>query len=267
MKVFDRIKEILFEEEEVTTQEVKKNSEIVKEQYEKPIREEKHIKEEHFAEEKPKFELPKKAKVEERTNDLTDNSKYKSDPTFSFPLTLDDEEKRTPKQNRSYNNYYERPSAPRKEVLSSTTLMKEERKSNTPFKPSPIISPVYGILDKNYKKDDIVNKTVEDTTKKALNYDTIRMKAFSEKKVVELEEEPSKSIDELLIDTISIDEEQINDDNDFDESFILDNEETSSPEDILDSMENDLPSDEITTDDALETDLFNLIDSMYERED
>ena len=28
-----------------------------------------------------------------------------------------------------------------------------------PFSPSPVISPVYGILDKNYKKDDIVDKT------------------------------------------------------------------------------------------------------------
>lgn len=27
-----------------------------------------------------------------------------------------------------------------------------------PFKPSPVISPVYGILDKNYRKDDIVDK-------------------------------------------------------------------------------------------------------------
>lgn len=28
-----------------------------------------------------------------------------------------------------------------------------------PFKPSPVISPVYGILDKNYKKDDIVDRS------------------------------------------------------------------------------------------------------------
>ena len=36
----------------------------------------------------------------------------------------------------------------------ATTAKSEEKK----FKPTPIISPVYGILDKNYHKEDIVNK-------------------------------------------------------------------------------------------------------------
>lgn len=57
--------------------------------------------------------------------------------------------------------------------FSSTSTNRETRVENTdrykinsgtlgsgkkPFTPSPVISPVYGILDKNYKKDDIVDK-------------------------------------------------------------------------------------------------------------
>ena len=54
---------------------------------------------------------------------------------------------------------------------------KEEKKS---FKPSPIISPVYGILDKNYKKDDITTKETPVSTYKSdkVTVDDIRNKAY-----------------------------------------------------------------------------------------
>ncbi len=34
----------------------------------------------------------------------------------------------------------------------------EKKEEKTGFRPSPIISPIYGILDKNYKKEDVVQK-------------------------------------------------------------------------------------------------------------
>ena len=51
------------------------------------------------------------------------------------------------------------------------------------FKPTPIISPVYGILDKNYHKEDIVsrNETRTNTYEKSVNessIDAIRNKAY-----------------------------------------------------------------------------------------
>lgn len=54
---------------------------------------------------------------------------------------------------------------------------KEDKKS---FKPSPIISPVYGILDKNYKKDDITTKENTTQTYKSdkVTVDDIRNKAY-----------------------------------------------------------------------------------------
>ena len=37
-------------------------------------------------------------------------------------------------------------------------IKKDESESRKPFTPSPVISPVYGILNKNYRKDEIVDK-------------------------------------------------------------------------------------------------------------
>ena len=76
---------------------------------------------------------------------------------------------------------------------------KEEPKGEKKFKPSPIISPIYGILDKNYKKDEIKTKNDKnhnDREEKTL--DTIRKKAYGEEvkeepKVEKKEEKPIKS--------------------------------------------------------------------------
>lgn len=59
----------------------------------------------------------------------------------------------------------------------SATVSKEEKRT---FKPTPIISPVYGVLDKNYKRDDIVPKKriIETKKSKELTIDDIRNKAF-----------------------------------------------------------------------------------------
>lgn len=56
-------------------------------------------------------------------------------------------------------------------------IKKEDKKT---FKPSPIISPVYGILDKNYKKDDITTKelTVNSYRSDKITVDDIRNKAY-----------------------------------------------------------------------------------------
>lgn len=53
--------------------------------------------------------------------------------------------------------------------------IKEEKKN---FKPTPIISPVYGILDKNYHKEDIVSKADVINNQKEPNVDSIRNKAY-----------------------------------------------------------------------------------------
>lgn len=58
----------------------------------------------------------------------------------------------------------------------------EKKEDRTYFKPSPIISPIYGILDKNYKKEEIVSKRevriTSSYSRENLNVDDVRQKAF-----------------------------------------------------------------------------------------
>ena len=58
----------------------------------------------------------------------------------------------------------------------------EKKEEKTYFKPSPIISPIYGILDKNYKKEDVVQKREIKTTnsfeRDKVSIDDVRKKAY-----------------------------------------------------------------------------------------
>jgi len=65
-------------------------------------------------------------------------------------------------------------------AYSSTSILTKEKPS---FKPTPIISPIYGILDKNYYKDDIVEKkdrmkNSQQTIVANDKFDEIRNKAY-----------------------------------------------------------------------------------------
>ena len=70
------------------------------------------------------------------------------------------------------------------------TYEKKEEKSY--FKPSPIISPIYGILDKNYRKEDVVQKKeirlTTNYTRSNVSVDDIRDKAYGDTKKEEQKE-------------------------------------------------------------------------------
>lgn len=61
----------------------------------------------------------------------------------------------------------------------------DKKDEKTYFKPSPIISPIYGILDKNYKKEDVVQKKeirlTTNYTRSNISVDDIRDKAYGNK--------------------------------------------------------------------------------------
>jgi len=58
----------------------------------------------------------------------------------------------------------------------------ERKEEKSYFKPSPIISPIYGILDKNYKKEDVVQKrdvrVSNSFERDKVSIDDIRKKAY-----------------------------------------------------------------------------------------
>ena len=155
------------------------------------------------------------------------------------------------------------------------------------FKPSPIISPVYGILNEDYRIEDIKDKS---DFEEPLDIESVRKKAFEapkkEEPKVDLYEEETvtvkyaedenekktkeKTIDDLLEDTTdeiidtrpakspnaSIEYDELDKDLDLEEFEEIPEKETKSTKEVEDM------------DDTVESDLFDLIDSMYEnRED
>ena len=101
-----------------------------------------------------------------------------------------------------------------KESFEETEEKQEEEKKI--FKPTPIISPIYGILDKNYHKEDIVSKNEksEDTKQEPL-IDQIRNKAYGtlEDELEDtlfgknsvLNKKPDEELEEIIPDTDDID--------------------------------------------------------------
>ncbi len=96
-------------------------------------------------------------------------------------------------QGRKESNYID--------SIKKETYNKPKREENgvdgKKFKPSPIISPIYGILDKNYKKDEI--RTITDKSfnseKKEKQIDSIRKKAYGRevKEVLKKEDRVEKT--------------------------------------------------------------------------
>lgn len=222
----------------------------------------------------------------------------------------------------------------KKEVKKVT--QKEIKTPEVPrrFRPSPIISPVYGVLDKNYKKDDIVEKNmVFHLQDEEINVDAVRKKAygtledeiesaFDHEQLPKINErmeysyeEDARSIDDILKDTIddSIEvkeevtqsipleevngieeeivepifkedtaelptfeeiinekksvEEELDEENTEKENELLEKENTLKMLDDIEKELDEAKETNVNLEDTLETDLFNLIDSMYEDEE
>lgn len=256
MGLFTKLKDILFEEEVEET--------AVKEK--KEIKEVKDVKE--VAHKKREITLPnnkvrkEEAKVEDLIDDRIKNRDvFKADPTFPFPLAFEEDVKEV--KTRSIKNKLYDTNVRKKEQNSYSLLDVPVEKETEPFRPSPVISPVYGILDKNYKKNDVISKPKKIVSSVKPDFESIRKKAYGTleddientlNKPLDpiIEEEPvNKSIDELLLDTLNIDmTNEINLPKTIDESSIK-TEET----DEFSPLEED----------TLENDLFDLIDSMYEK--
>lgn len=283
MGLFSKLKNVLFEEEEI----------------EVPIEEE--------PKRKPKVELTPKVEKkpvkpityepkEETPSIMSDRELFKAEKTFDFPV-FDDQEfesmkkpslEKEEKKNMSINlfdydkkkmNYVnEKPkTVTRRETFSEQNEIKGRayndsiRKTSQAqkFHPSPVISPVYGVLDKNYKKEDII---VEKEVKKQIDVDDVRKKAFGtleediektlnkpikefyEEEKITLEAKPVKKKEEKSI-------EDLLEESAFDSIELPKEQEEPKPQ-IKPTVENK-PKKEVV-EDTLESDLFDLIDSMYE---
>ncbi len=306
MGLFKKLKDILYDEEDDTRQ-IKITPEMRNEEI--PAKEE------------PK-EVPKKDIVEKDDEIIfskTEEIKTNKEPVESerelfqsnqFPFFDFDEEEFKQNNPPAKKEEVEEPKVERVEVkpnvLEYERTKKVERRMDygryekteitqtterKKFKPSPTISPVYGILNKDYEKEDIQQRNAE----KKVDVQTVRDKAFGERTLKEpvkeetpkvVSEEPKttfyqetntvtisapdnkeqkvKTIDELLEDKDAVKPEV---DEDFSKELSAIEEELDMPK--IDTKVEE-PTEEMKTpvsEDTLENDLFNLIDSMYDNKE
>lgn len=230
MGVFKKLKDVLFDIDEDELPVITKKEEPKKEKQKEEIKLPKY-KEENTIKE---IIIPKE--------EIYEREILTSDSTFNFPLDID--EAPATRSNRSFEVKKEqtRNVEPRNYNFDSD-IGKDKKKVD--FKPTPIISPVYGILDQNYSKDDIIVKT-DIGVKTSL--EEVRKKAYGIKPKNEKSKTDSiKTIDEILME---------------EEPDVLKVTERIKVE--LDDEPEALNKNDLNVEDTIETDLFNLIDSMYE---
>lgn len=290
MGLLNKIKGILFEEVE--------EDEVVstpKSEEKKPIAEK--IEPQRKVEEPVEKSVPKvTAPVKEtKTENLNERDLFKSDNISPF-FDFDEEEfsnmSRVQKPKTTNVMEYERKKRVEKryDMGNFSKIERTEVVEKKKFKPSPIISPVYGILNEDYKPEDIKSKT-DNVVNTGLDFNSVRKKAFGEEtlgepeetyyeesvtvKVKENEEEKQqkvKTIDELLEDTsdVTIDVDEKN--------SVEDKNNKEATNEVADYERIDKDLEEVTAkcdvnktemkkvedDDTLENDLFDLIDSMYD---
>ena len=343
MGVFDKIKNALFEEEYVEVEEkpkakpkkdkVKREKEV--KVHEKPIAKKvilperkEEVEEDDYNDYKPKDEdfeiVPEKEEHEEFNfvddNEFTEQNYYHEEEVPEPRIVEVVKKEETPvveerPQEKEVSSYY---SSSLDDYHSKNlyhggdytdNLSHEygtyEKEKKTVFKPSPIISPIYGILDKNYKKEEIMPKRevhISSYTRERVTVDEVRRKAYgnladdiaADINGDEKKEEPKEEVkeeDNLLVDlsddekpsvssvTMGDAEEYFND---LGLEYNIDYKDSSKERATGRRVTEDYDEEEKKKEDSLVTDakvekkatpdpstddnLFDLIDSMYEDE-
>lgn len=274
MGLFGKIKDILFDEEEVVEESTPKNLEV-----KKPVEEKPQVATEYKP---PVVNRPIKKETVSQENDYVrqEVKEYKMENTFPFPDFDEDEfDSVRPIQKPKTTNVLDYERNKRKErKVEHNRLDRVEVVEKKKFKPSPIISPVYGILNEDYVASDITNRGEPVPQKSSISVESVRKKAFGsldepiKKEVkevyketetvnsyepIERKEQKVKTIDELLEDTadVAIPLEQ--------EEIIPEIEPVKK--EVIEPTMHEKTKTESIDEDTLENDLFDLIDSMYDK--
>ncbi len=294
MAFLSKLKDIFYDKVEV-------DPEDEVEEIEEPIKPVKEVREEKpRVEEIKSFEDELEEIVTEKAEEpVRERDLFRNDKPFTF-TELEDEEDLPPRKSvLDLDNRDVRPAAP---VVEDRTRY-ESPKTDAPrvFKPTPVISPIYGILDKDYKKEEIREKS-ESTSKPIVSatttYDSVRRKAYGtleddledtlnsmnklstndvsnaaddDVNTADLED-ASKTLAELNEKTQKIENlinriEEASDE--LDRTMSIGELEDTAELDNFETEDNKTvgtlePEDKTMTDSTLEHDLFNLIDSMYD---
>lgn len=247
MGLLDKMKNLFTEEVEVEVEEPKKQIKETKKEKKEP---------EEIQKEVIQVEIPSPVVTKEEV-------KEEKKEEYKFPFFDDNDFDTIDVRKRREE---------KKEIKEVYNPPKEEKKV---FKPSPIISPVYGFLDKNYQKDEIIQKKNDYNPRKA-TVDEIRDRAygslesdiettlFGENRVL-FDEKEKKDVLEEDIKT-EAKEEYVN--NITEEKPR--HESSNQNDDLTDLLEAEMAKTEKQEKKKprkiSDKELFNLIDSMYEKE-
>lgn len=231
MGLFDKLKNVFIEEdiEEEIVPTLKKEEKVVEKV------------------EPPKEEVVIKETIPLNDDTFSDRELLDTNQKFKFPIIFEEDDFKEERKKTKSINVLER-----ENTKYEPEIRREVKKEKKSFKPSPVISPVYGVLDKNYSKDDVITKDglLNDYEAK-VDIDYVMNKAYGEvtttreeKNRLEKHEKPIELFEEKIeITEIPIDEISINE---------LD-EKIKSIDELLKD----------TTDD----DFYSLVDSMYKDEE
>jgi len=154
-------------------------------------------------------ELEKKQELNSRVSNRINNNLYTEDTVeipslndnaFKFPIEFDDNDFIPSRAKREIDKNEEKDISKKEEVYIQKTINtisnkaekkvadlykdKQEEKVEQKFKATPIISPIYGVLDKNYSKDEIKEKDQDsyeikrNSVEKGIDFESVRKKAY-----------------------------------------------------------------------------------------
>ena len=314
MKLMDKLKNVFFEEvpldedEEELPQTFAKKIEVPKKaveikHVEPEIKREERIERRiEFDDEQEEEEIEIKPQIEE-----VEEKVEKEEPTF--PMMFDDDDFLEDKKQKELDNTFASPTTytreePEKELYQgkkelsyiesvrrpnySYTKSYYEEKETKGFRPSPIISPVYGVLDKNYRKEEVVTKKEVKLSVRKNNFDldSVRNKAFgrddeeiSDKKTREAKAREEEKEEKKIYDvnnnkpqvnkvTLADADEYYNDlglayNEDYSDASRNTQHSHNNTRTSKYNIKNNKKKEEKDVDDNL----FDLIDSMYSKED
>ena len=183
MKFIDKLKDLFTDEEEVVeTKEIELEKEEKEEEHKLPTFMRNKIEQEEKRE-----EIRKQREEPSKEDIISDREIVKTrSSNFSFPMDMDDDPLPRTFVNTSSSNYNtaynNNKNVLDKEKKVSELYAKKEEPKPKKFKPTPVISPVYGVLDKNYTKDEVKVQD-EDSYEikrpsRKVDFETVRNKAF-----------------------------------------------------------------------------------------
>lgn len=259
MKIFDKIKDLFTEEVEVEAP-VKK--EVIQVEIPAPETKKEVLVEEEVA---PKQVIQEEKIVKEEKNNY---------PVFFDEKDFDDIQRNEVVKKEVYKEARRETEAYKQTYRDPYGVKKEEKKDIKKFNPTPIISPIYGVLNKNYSKEDIVSKPKISSYKPNPNItiDDVRNKAYGT-----LEDELENTLFGKTSIMFATKDEEIDDYSSIEEDL----KETANTldllrEDIVKENKNEEMVDNKYEDDSLPTrtsmnkedyDNFNLIEDVSEQQE